>query len=71
MSQGKSAKNYLRRMHHSLEGCDWCCGGGNEVAAELMKLTVNEAPPCAHCQYYDVGGPDMLCSKCRSYTVTS
>jgi len=65
MSRSKSAAIHLRWMQHNLEGCDWCCGGGDQIAAALRKLTINEAPPCASCYYYDMDGDDMLCSKCR------
>ena len=26
----------LRWMNENLEGCDWCCGGGDEEAASIV-----------------------------------
>lgn len=37
--------NEIATMYETLEGCDWCCGGGDERLAELIdernRLTGN------------------------------
>jgi hypothetical protein len=32
------AKNKLEVMHKTLEGCDWCCGGGDDEAEFLYSV---------------------------------
>lgn len=32
------AKNKLEIMYRTLEGCDWCCGGGDDEAEFLWSV---------------------------------
>lgn len=36
------AKNKLEIMYREYEGCDWCCGGGNE-ASEFLWSVIRKA----------------------------
>lgn len=29
--------NEVAEMYQTLEGCDWCCGGGDERLAKLIE----------------------------------
>ena len=30
----------IDKLHETLSGCDWCCGGGDEETAELRRKEV-------------------------------
>ena len=30
----------IDKLHETLSGCDWCCGGGDEEMAELRRKEV-------------------------------
>ena len=79
MRKGRRAMIYLSRMFVTYEGCDWCCGGGDEIAALLLKQ-INKARKtglrqrCWTCKFYDSAeqskGPGPWgteCPKCRDY----
>ena len=60
-------------MRRTLEGCDWCCGGGDERMADLVRqynaLSDQQYPEasklCVACEYYDAMGASQLCAKCK------
>ena len=79
LERGRRALIYLADMHRHLEGCDWCCGGGDQIAEKLLK-EIRKArrhglkQRCRYCMHHDSieqddgpspwGGP---CIKCRDY----
>ena len=63
-----SALASLARINRELTGCDWCCGGGNELRTELERIIAKDKAPiprrCTACDYYDSHGDSGLCEKC-------
>jgi hypothetical protein len=63
----------IAELHRELSGCDWCCGGGDELLASLEKQRKDaetelggQVPRlCSRCVYFEAAqGP--LCTKCAS-----
>ena len=70
----RQALNYASWMLHSgeYEGCDWCCGGGDQLMDQLMSSVrksrgkgVSLPERCEICNYYDARNGSSLCVKCR------
>ena len=73
----------MQFMLGTLSGCDWCCGGGDYMMADLRDkikaaetylskagVQVTEPTVCHGCYYGPVDIPDRwggLCQKCHDY----
>lgn len=73
------AKRAMAQLQRELSGCDWCCGGGDEMmsrlrADEAKALAILSAAgvtpptPCVECSYYDALEGSDYCERCKGST---
>lgn len=70
------ARRHMAQLQRELSGCDWCCGGGDEMmsrlrADEAKALAILSAAgvtpptPCVECSYYDALEGSDYCERCK------
>ncbi len=73
------ARRHMDQLQRELSGCDWCCGGGDEMmsrlrADEAKALAILSAAgatvpkPCVECSYYDALEGSDYCERCKGAT---